>query len=109
MLYELLIFLVEWFLILSVVWIIFTYLFRHRNYFGAVSSRWHHSFPEQEFSTKEIYAAVTSAVYARQIPGVTIGKANHFQAGYLQGKREYLKVQRDNLMFLICAAPFGKD
>lgn len=71
-----------------------------------VLSHWHHLF-EAQYSSKEFYAAVESALATRQVPGLEQSRLDFHEGGLLSSKREYLRFQRERLVFDICAAPFG--
>lgn len=43
------------------------------------------------------------------MPETKISRITHKEAGILSAKREYLRVKHFNLVFDVCAAPFGKD
>jgi hypothetical protein len=75
---------------------------------GVVLSHWYALIPGFNTSTKEFYAAVTKELKERQIPGLDISRVEFSEGGLLSGKREYLRMSRERLVFDICAAPFGK-
>ncbi len=100
--------LLKWFGIISVIYIIITYIAGYYNDFALVRSRWHHTFTGIHFSAKEIYAAIEEAVKKREI-GALVNMPTFPEAGTASSSRLYLRITRDDQMFLICAAPFGTD
>ncbi|MDR3457114.1 MAG: hypothetical protein P4N60_06680 [Verrucomicrobiae bacterium] len=75
---------------------------------GVVLSHWYSLVPGLSTSTKEFYAAIENELKERQIPGLNISHVELSEGGLLSGKREYLRMSRERLVFDICAAPFGK-
>jgi hypothetical protein len=72
-----------------------------------ILSHWHKLFEEHQESTQRIYGLIEKAIGKQKIPDVTISKVSYPEAGALSAKREYLRVQRKDHIFDICAAPFG--
>lgn len=72
-------------------------------------SNWHHSFVGLQFSSQEMYKEIERAVTAREIPNVHVSRTSYSQGGIFSASREYLRVTRNEYVFDICAAPFGKD
>jgi len=100
--------LLKWFGIISVIYIVITYLAGYYNDFALVRSRWHHTFTGTHFSAQEIYAAIEEAVKKREI-GAAINMPTFSETSTTTYRRLYLRITRDDQMFLICAAPFGTD
>lgn len=44
---------------------------------------------------------------AQQVPGLKIKKVEFSEGGLFSAKRQYLRMTRDDLVFDVCAAPFG--
>jgi hypothetical protein len=76
---------------------------------AAVFGHWLTPTADCHFSTKEFYDELETAIRAKQWPGVQLLRIDHFEAGMLSHKREYLRVVRHRQLFDICAATFGKD
>lgn len=76
---------------------------------AAVISHWHQRFPETQLSAMDFYEALFQAVKAKQLPGVTLSRVTYSEAGVLSSKREYFRIQRNEFIFDICAAPFGTN
>lgn len=74
---------------------------------SGVISHWYHLVENFNTSGLDFYAAVETAVKARQVPDLEISRVEWSEGGVLSAKREYLRVQRGKLAFDICAAPFG--
>lgn len=72
-----------------------------------VISHWHKLFEGLQFSAKEFYATVETAIAERQVPGLEQSRVDFKEGGLLSANREYLCLQRERLVFDICAAPFG--
>jgi hypothetical protein len=72
-----------------------------------VLSHWYSLVPNFTASTKEFYEAVEKQLSARKVPGLEISRVEFSEGGMLSGKREYLRMTRERLVFDICAAPFG--
>lgn len=43
------------------------------------------------------------------MPSVTIKRVNEKEGGFLSASREFLRIKRNNLVFDVCASPFGKS
>ncbi|RKY25060.1 MAG: hypothetical protein DRP62_02215 [Planctomycetota bacterium] len=73
----------------------------------AVLSHWHKLFEGMQASPQRIYSQIEQAIERREIPDVKISRISYPEAGALSAKRDYLRVQRLEYIFDICAAPFG--
>jgi len=73
----------------------------------AVLSHWHKLFEGMQASPQQIYSQMEEAINKREIPDVKISRISYPEAGALSARREYLRVQRMDYIFDICAAPFG--
>jgi hypothetical protein len=72
-----------------------------------IISHWYHQIENYQTSAKEYYKLVEEALAQRKIPNLRISKVIHREGGVLSTKREYLRVERKEHIFDICAAPFG--
>lgn len=70
-------------------------------------SHWSTLFENMSASPKEFYEAFEAALKRRQIPLVGFGRVLYPEAGALSPRREYFRVKREELLFDVCAAPFG--
>lgn len=60
-------------------------------------------------SPQECYAAIEEGIRRREIPGVRTSRVTFKEEGVLSAERIYLRVERKQLGFDICAAPFGRS
>jgi hypothetical protein len=74
---------------------------------GSVISHWDCLHEGLQESPQAFYQAVEDALNRRQIPDARISRVEHKEAGVLSAKRLYLRVEREQLVFDICGAPFG--
>ncbi len=58
-------------------------------------------------STQNFYARIESALSERQLNEIRLGRRYYKEHGGISQKREYLAISYRNLLFLICAAPYG--
>jgi hypothetical protein len=72
-----------------------------------ILSHWYHLTEGLQCSSKAFYTAVEQAIGRRQLPNVHICRISHSEGGVFSAQREYLRVQRFEHIFDICAAPFG--
>lgn len=72
-----------------------------------VLSHWYHLIEEFQQSSQEFYASVEEAVKRRKVPNLRLSRVIHKEGGVLSAKREYLRVERKEYIFDICAAPFA--
>jgi hypothetical protein len=63
----------------------------------------------ENFQTSPLgfYDLVKQCIDKREVPDTVTSRVEHHEGGIFAAKREYLRVQRKNLAFDICAAPFG--
>lgn len=73
-----------------------------------VISHWYRYVEGFSTSGLEFYALVEEAVTRRRLPGVTLSRVRFLEGGVFSAKREYLRVQREGVVFDICAAPYGR-
>jgi len=91
-----------------VFYITCTYIFRSYRDFGKISSRWYVPFPDMSFSVLEFYEYIERSLQKKGI-FVDISRVTYKQRGVFSSRREYLRIERGEYIFLICAAPFGTD
>jgi hypothetical protein len=70
-------------------------------------SHWHKSYDNFRTSSLDFYTSLDAEVRRRQIPGMAISQIDRKEAGIFSAKRTYLRVTRQELIFDVCAAPFG--
>lgn len=74
-----------------------------------VLSHWAHYFPYSGLSSNALYAKIEELVTSHQMPNTKTEKVTHKEGGMFSASREYFRVKHKDLVFDICAAPFGKD
>lgn len=82
-------------------------LYRRSKKFAVVISRWQHIFDGVKFSSDEFYTSLNEIVASKEMPDVDIEIVHFDQASFYSPDRVYLRLRRDDSMFLVCAAPFG--
>jgi hypothetical protein len=78
------------------------------TYPSIILSQWQNHFENLQFSSQEFYDSVEKIIKEREIPDITLKRVTFSQKGLFSAKREYLRVKRNEYVFDICAAPFGK-
>lgn len=76
---------------------------------GDVISHWYALVPEFSMSAKEFYSAIEGELKRRMVPGLQLERIEFAEGGVLSSERTYLRMQRETLVFDVCAAPFGKS
>jgi hypothetical protein len=74
-----------------------------------VLSHWQHYFQNFNMSSDAFYSQVEKVLSTQQMPNTKILRAKHKEGGMFSASREYLRIQHADLVFDICAAPFGKN
>jgi hypothetical protein len=74
-----------------------------------ILSHWTYNFPETAMSANDFYTKAEQQLKSFGMPETEIRRVNNKEGGWMSASREYLRVQHKNLVFDICAAPFGKD
>lgn len=74
-----------------------------------VLNHWTKMFPFCSMSSDEFYAQVEKIFKEHQIPDAKTERIKHKEGGIFSSSREYFRIKRGDLVFDICAAPFGKD
>lgn len=74
-----------------------------------VMNRWSHTFEDSSLSAEDFYTKLQKVLEGQQMPNTTINRATHKEGGMFSSSREYLRVKHRDLVFDICAAPFGKN
>jgi hypothetical protein len=72
-----------------------------------VLSHWYTPVPHFAIPTKDFYVAIENELKEQQVPGLDISHIEFSEGGIMSGKRQYLRMTRERLVFDICAAPFG--
>jgi hypothetical protein len=58
-------------------------------------------------STSEFYDAIEAELEARELTGMEVKRITYREGGLLSAKREYLRMQRERLVFDVCSTSFG--
>lgn len=74
---------------------------------GDVLSHWYSAVDDFNISTKDFYAGIEEELNRRKIPGLEISRVDFSEGGILSADRVYLRMERERLVFDVCAAPFG--
>jgi hypothetical protein len=74
-----------------------------------VISHWQHYFKNFNMSSDAFYVKVENVLKAQQLPETKGFRTKHKEGGMWSASREYLTIQHADLVFDICAAPFGKN
>jgi hypothetical protein len=72
-----------------------------------VHKHWYSPLDFFQFSSAEFYQMIEKELSVRNVPGLVVSRVEFDEGGLLSGKREYLRLKRERLVFDICAAPFG--
>ena len=78
-----------------------------RKKVGAIHSNQVFSFVDFTFSAQEYYSKLQELISTRQMPNVNFSRVKFAVGSLGQGKQEYLRVDRKDDIFDICASPFG--
>lgn len=74
-----------------------------------VISHWSHFFNSFALSSNAFYAELEKALKIHEMPNSQISRTTHKEGGLLSASREYLRIKHGDLVFDVCAAPFGTD
>lgn len=74
-----------------------------------VLSSWATALPFFTMSSNDFYAEMEQSLKDHDMPKVEIARANNKEGGIFSSSREYLRIKYRDLVFDVCAAPFGKD
>jgi hypothetical protein len=74
-----------------------------------VLSHWSHFFQSFAISSNLFYEELEKTLQAHEMPHTVISKTRHMEGGILSSAREYLRIKHGDIVFDVCAAPFGKD
>jgi hypothetical protein len=74
-----------------------------------VLSHWNHYFPNSTMSSNNVYDEIEMLVKNQSLPEVKTERVKHKEGGMFSASREYFRVKRGDIVFDVCAAPFGKN
>ncbi|MFB3910483.1 MAG: hypothetical protein ACE15D_18995 [Candidatus Eisenbacteria bacterium] len=78
-----------------------------RQAYPEVLAHWQQSFEDFRTSSGDFYDAVMQSLARRKVPDIGYQRIRYREGGVASADREYFRVQRRNIVFDICAAPFG--
>lgn len=76
---------------------------------SVVLSHWHQRFEDMQLSAMDFYQLLYEHIKEVKMPGISLFRVTYAETGLLSARREYLRIQRGEYFFDICAAPFGKN
>lgn len=68
-----------------------------------------HHFEDFQMSAQEFYKDLQAIIAEREFPNVESYVSAFSTGGILDPYRDYLEIRNDNLVFYVCAAPYGKN
>lgn len=68
---------------------------------------WHHTFDNLDYSPQTFYDGISKAIETRQMPEVQTSYIEYSEQKLFGYNRTYFRVELDNYVFDVCAAPFG--
>src|SRR4051812_32399435 len=71
-------------------------------------SHWQQSISGLHGSTSQVYTAIENVIKAHEFPGVEVRRVALYEGSSFSAKREYLRIEREELSFDVCVASFGK-
>lgn len=74
---------------------------------GEELNHWIASAENFNYQPKAFYDELKLKLEARKIPDLTLEPVEFAEGGLLSDERTYLRIQRERLLFDVCAAPFG--
>jgi hypothetical protein len=74
-----------------------------------VLSHWSHFFQSFSLSSDVFYGELEKSMKDHEMPNAVIERTKHKQGGMLSASREYLRIKHGDIVFDVCASPFGKD
>lgn len=78
-------------------------------YINQVLSHWQTNLGNLQFSSQSFYNQVTQTLMTHKPPNATSSVVSLKEKGIFSASRDYLRVKTGNLVYDICAAPYGND
>jgi hypothetical protein len=69
----------------------------------------YYHFEDLQLSSKEFYQSIEDTIKSYEYPNLAIARVNYNEGGILSSSREYLRIKRNDYLFYVCAAPFGRS
>ncbi|GAB3910068.1 hypothetical protein [Mucilaginibacter boryungensis] len=66
-------------------------------------------FADLQLSTKEFYDRLEQTIKSYQYPDINFYRRDISTYGFFSVKREYLLIERNQYLFYVCAAPYGRS
>jgi hypothetical protein len=83
------------------------FIFGFENKRGEILNHWIYSADGFSMGAGEFYSAIEKQLGDRKIPGLSIVRQEFGEGGPLSEQRIYLRLLRERLAIIACAAPFG--
>jgi hypothetical protein len=83
------------------------FVFGFENKRGDVLDQWLYSADGFSFASQDFYTAVEKELEARKIPRLETTRQEFAEGGLMSDQRIYLRLMRERLAIVTCAAPFG--
>ena len=83
------------------------FIFGFENKQGDILDHWIYSADGLSISSGQFYSSIEKQLADRNIPGMTVVKQEFAEGGLLSDQRIYLRLMRERLAIVACAAPFG--
>lgn len=72
-----------------------------------IVSHWSNMVQGLSCSSKDFYDSIEQGLQVHKLTDTKIERVNFSEGGIFSSKREYLQIRRNDLVFHVCAAPFG--
>lgn len=89
-----------------IIWAVYAAVTPRKN--ATITAHWFHQFTDLQMSAREFYNGLAAAIKEAQVPDLVVTSIEYQEAGILSSKREYLRVHRNDVVYDICACPFGR-
>lgn len=83
------------------------FIFGFENKRGEILDDWLYSAEGFSLSPSEFYTAVEKQLEPMKVPGMKVSHQEFAEGGLLSDQRVYLRLMRERLAIVTCAAPFG--
>lgn len=74
-----------------------------------VLSHWSHYFQSFSMPSDVFYTELEKILQHHEMPHSVIQRTKHKEGGILSASREYLRVKHGDIVFDVCASPFGRN
>lgn len=73
-----------------------------------ILSHWSTLIPFFNTSSKQFYDDLKNIVTTHEMPNIKMEPVTHKEGGLLSSSRQYFRIKNKDLVFDVCAAPYGK-